>query len=166
LINIVTGIYVSILLFYLLRTISISLKTRCFNIPKNAILTGTILSWYFGIVYFNNDLIFTLLNVISHGIPYIALVYLNEIEKKSSTELGFLVLFKNYKGLFFFILILLIIAFSEEFIWEILIWNEQFSITTFDFSNWHFILIPLLTVPQFTHYLLDGFIWKNKHTGL
>ena len=128
LINIVTGIYVSILLFYLLRTISISLKTRCFNIPKNAILTGTILSWYFGIVYFNNDLIFTLLIVISHGIPYIALVYLNEIEKKSSTELGFLVLFKNYKGLFFFILILLIIAFSEEFIWEILIWNEQFSI--------------------------------------
>jgi hypothetical protein len=91
-----------------------------------------------------------------------ALIYLNEIEKKTKENLGFLSMLKQYKGVLIFIAILLVIAFSEEFLWEILVWNEQISITNFDFSNWQFILVPLLTVPQFTHYLLDGFIWKSK----
>ena len=155
-------IYAMILLFYVTRTIYFSFKYNYFNIPKNAIIIGTILSWYFGIVYFNNDLIFTLLNVVSHGIPYIALIYLSEIEKKPETELGWLQQFKHYKGILVFVLILLVIAFSEEYLWEFLVWNEQFSTTNHDFSNWYFLTVPLLTVPQFTHYLLDGFIWKTK----
>ena len=155
-------IYAVILLFYVIRTTYLSLKNNYFNIPKNAIIIGTILSWYFGIVYFNNDLVFTLLNVVSHGIPYIALIYLSEIEKKPETELGWLQQFKHYKGVLVFVLILLVIAFSEEYLWEFLVWNEQFSTTNHDFSNWYFLIVPLLTVPQFTHYLLDGFIWKTK----
>ncbi|TDP58730.1 hypothetical protein [Flavobacterium dankookense] len=162
LLEVLTWIYFVIVVFYIFRTIYISIKSNFFNIPKNAIIVGTILSWYFGIVYFNNDLVFTLLNVVSHGIPYMALIYLNEIEKKTKEDLGFLSMLKQYKGVLIFIVILLIIAFSEEFLWEIFVWNEQFSMTTFDFSNWQFILVPLLTVPQFTHYLLDGFIWKSK----
>jgi hypothetical protein len=160
--EILTWIYFSIVVFYIVRTIYISIKSNYFNIPKNAIIIGTMLSWYFGIVYFNNDLVFTLLNVVSHGIPYMALIYMNEIEKKTKEDLGFLSMLKQYKGVLIFIAILLVIAFSEEFLWEILVWNEQISITNFDFSNWQFILVPLLTVPQFTHYLLDGFIWKSK----
>ena len=155
-------IYTVILLFYVIRTIYFSFKNNYFNIPKNAIINGTILSWYFGIVYFNNDLVFTLLNVVSHGIPYIALIYLSEIEKKPATELGWLQQFKHYRGILIFILILLVIAFSEEYLWEFLVWNEQFSTTDHDFSNWYFLIVPFLTVPQFTHYLLDGFIWKTK----
>jgi hypothetical protein len=58
--------------------------------------------------------------------------------------------------------ILLLIAFSEEYLWEILVWKEQFSLDLGSFSNWQFLVVPLLTVPQFTHYLLDGFIWKSK----
>ena len=162
LLEVLTWIYFAIVIFYIVRTVYNSIKSNYFNIPKNAIIIGTMLSWYFGIVYFNNDLVFTLLNVVSHGIPYMALIYLNEIEKKTKDDLGFLSTLKQYKGVLIFIVILLIIAFSEEFLWEIFVWNEQFSMTTFDFSNWQFILVPLLTVPQFTHYLLDGFIWKSK----
>ncbi|MBN8643052.1 MAG: hypothetical protein J0L86_14665 [Flavobacteriales bacterium] len=162
LITIFTYLYFAIMAFYVIRTIFNSIKQQYFNFPKNAIIIVTALSWYFGIVYFNNDLVFTLLNVVSHGIPYIALIYLNEIEKKKREELGFLHTLKARKGMVLFILFLLLIAFSEEFLWEILVWNEQFSVAEFDFSNWQFILVPLLTVPQFTHYLLDGFIWKRK----
>ena len=162
LLEILGWIYAVILLFFVIRTVYFSIKNNYFNIPKNAIIIGTILSWYFGIVYFNNDLVFTLLNVVSHGIPYIALIYLSEIEKKTATELGWLQQFKHYRGLLIFILILLVIAFSEEYLWEFLVWNEQFSTTDHDFSNWYFLIVPLLTVPQFTHYLLDGFIWKTK----
>lgn len=162
LISVLSWIYGCILLFYLVRTTYLTFKNKTFNIPKNAIILGTILSWYFGIVYFNNDLIFTLLNVVSHGIPYIALIYLKEIDKKPVSELNWLYYFKQFKGLILFLIVLLFIAFFEEYLWEILVWNEQFSATTKDFSNWYFLLVPLLTVPQFTHYLLDGFIWKSN----
>jgi hypothetical protein len=50
-------------------------RTRTFNVPRNLLLAGTLVSWYVGIVLFNGDLIFTLLNVVSHGIPYLALVW-------------------------------------------------------------------------------------------
>jgi hypothetical protein len=157
-----TWIYFAILAFYVVQTIYTGIKNQFFNVPKHVIITGTILSWYFGIVYFNNDLIFTLLNVITHGIPYIALIYLNEIEKKTASELQELHWFKNKIGVLLFIFLLIALAFSEEYLWEILVWNEQFSNSYSNFVNWHFLLIPLLTVPQFTHYLLDGFIWKTK----
>lgn len=155
-------IYGLIVVFYIFRTVYKSTKEKYFNIPKNAIIIGTFLSWYFGIVYFNNDLVFTLLNVVSHGIPYIALIYLNEIDKKSEVDLGVLNYVKGVKGFFIFIAFLLAIAFFEEYVWEVFVWNEQFSWNNSDFSNWQLFLVPLLTVPQFTHYLLDGFIWKSK----
>lgn len=154
-------VYVTIVIFYVVRTAYKSWKNHYFNIPKNAIITGTFLSWYFGIVYFNNDLVFTLLNVVSHGVPYIALIYLNEIEKKAGVDLGILNYVKGLKGVMFFLGFLFALAFFEEFIWEIFVWNEKFSFD-YNFSNWKYILVPLLTVPQFTHYFLDGFIWKSK----
>lgn len=162
LLEVLKWIYLLVIIFYIVRTVYYSIRCNYFNIPKNAIIIGTMLSWYFGIVYFNNDLVFTLLNVVSHGIPYMALIYLNEIEKKAHEDLALLSMLKQYKGVLIFIAILIVIAFFEEFLWEILVWNEQISITNYDFSNWQFILVPLLTVPQFTHYLLDGFIWKSK----
>jgi hypothetical protein len=74
----ITILYFIVIGIWLLKTIIVYLKFKEFNIPKNAVIVGTLLSWYLGLVYFNNDLIFTLLNVISHGIPYIALVYLKK----------------------------------------------------------------------------------------
>ncbi|MCG2610073.1 hypothetical protein LZZ90_00975 [Flavobacterium sp. SM15] len=154
--------YFLIMLFYVIRTVILSVRQKFFNVPKNAIIAGTALSWYFGIVYFNNDLIFTLLNVVSHGIPYMALIYLKEIESEPSRNYGVFTYLKRFQGVVIFVLILTVIAFFEEYLWEILVWNEHFSINAADFSNWHVLLVPLLTVPQFTHYLLDGFIWKSK----
>lgn len=161
LIQVSTLIYVLIVAYYLCRTLYFYLKTSYFNIPKNLIIVGTLLSWFFGIVYFNNDLVFTLLNVVSHGIPYMALIYLKEIDSKPKEEMGELFHFKNSKGILFFVLILIGIAFTEEYLWEIFVWNENFDVGI-DAFKWQFLLVPLLTVPQFTHYLLDGFIWKNN----
>lgn len=154
--------YVVIMTIYVVYTVYKSINNKFVNIPKNAIILGTALSWYFGIVYFNDDLIFTLLNVVSHGIPYMALVYFREIENKTNQVSGVFSYLKSYNAIFIYVLILMGIAFTEEFLWEILVWNENFSITAFDFSSWQFLIVPLLSVPQFTHYLLDGFIWKTK----
>ena len=153
------ALYFVIMATYVIRTLYLSFQQKFFNLPKHAIIIGTALSWYFGIVYYNNDLIFTLLNVVAHGIPYIALIYLNEIQIKSKKDLKQLALFK---GVFYFVGVLLVIAFVEEYLWEILVWNDHFSIDHLNLSAWGFLIVPLLSVPQLTHYILDGFIWKTK----
>ena len=153
-------LYGFILVLYVVRTAYFSFKNRFFNIPKNVLIIGTGLSWYFGIVYYNNDLVFTLLNVVAHGVPYLALVFLSEIVVKPPTKSSFLSFFSNKKGILLYLALLISIAFFEEYLWEILVWNEYF--TAFQLPNsWQLLLVPLLTVPQFTHYLLDGFIWKK-----
>jgi len=165
LLEILFWIYIGILFLYVIRTLIISVKNNFFNVPKNSIILGTALSWYFGIVYFNDDLIFTLLNVVSHGIPYMALVYFREVESKIDNGSGVFSYLKSYNAVFIYAVILLVIAFSEEFLWEFFVWNENISLNNFDFSGLQFVLVPLFSVPQFTHYLLDGFIWKSKKSG-
>ena len=160
---IITVLYFIVIGIWLLKTVAVYLKFKEFNIPKNAVIVGTFLSWYFGIVYFNNDLIFTLLNVISHGVPYMALVYLKEIKQKSDEDLMWLKIFKNSFGVLLFLIFLFCIAFSEEFLWEILVWKEHINFADIEISSFLLmIIVPLLTMPQLTHYLLDGFIWKRK----
>jgi len=159
--NFIAVLYFIILSVWVFKTIFEFVKLKKFNIPKIALISGTYLSWYFGIVYFNNDLVFTFLNVISHGIPYVALIYIREIKQKESQQLNKLSIFKSTFGVFLFVLIILGFALFEEFLWEVLIWREHFS---FDFKislNWFQFLVPLLVVPQLTHYLLDGFIWRK-----
>lgn len=75
--SIATMLYFFMLVIYVSKEIFLLITTRAINLPKTAIITGTILSWYFGIVHFNGDMAFTLLNVVSHGIPYMALVWLH-----------------------------------------------------------------------------------------
>ncbi|SDQ32626.1 hypothetical protein SAMN05421664_1155 [Chryseobacterium soldanellicola] len=160
--NFITVLYVLILSVWIIKTVFEVFKAKQINVPKITLITGTYLSWYFGIVYFNNDLVFTFMNVISHGIPYVALIYIREIEQKNSQELNKLSIFKSTFGIFLFIVVIVVFAFFEEFLWEVFIWREHFS---FDFQlslNWFQFLIPLLVVPQLTHYLLDGFIWRKK----
>ena len=157
-----TGIYLFIVLVYLVKTVYEIIQFKTFNIPKNAVIIGTFLSWYFGIVYFNSDLIFTFLNVISHGIPYISLIYIREIKQKDRNYLKNLSVYQSSFGILLFVLILFSIAFFEEFLWEILVWKENISVSNISLSeNWQMLLVPLLTVPQLTHYLLDGFIWRT-----
>jgi len=163
LLEILGYVYWSVLALYVVRVAYAFIKHSYFNIPKNAIVFGTAASWYFGIVYFNNDLIFTMLNIVSHGVPYMALIYLREIKQAKTPTPGILQYLNNHKGIIIYIGILIILAFSEEYLWEIMVWNERFT-SGFSgaFESWHFLLVPLLVVPQFTHYILDGFIWKTK----
>lgn len=167
-------IYLSVLLIYVIKEIIIVIKYGWFNLPKNLLIIGTIVSWYFGIVYFKGDLTFTLLNVVSHGIPYYALVWShgNKKTKQSvtSTPNWLSTIFKP-KNIILFIGILIVFAYVEELLWDGFIWKEHESL--FPTSNMlpHFtnntslmsFLVPLLALPQLLHYFIDGFIWKIKN---
>jgi hypothetical protein len=163
LLKVAGAIYVLVLLAYISNTIYTYRESRFFNVPKTMVLAGTAASWYFGIVYYNNDLIFTMLNVVSHGVPYMALVYFKELRQGGQKLIAPLRLLGGPVLIAVYLLIIAGLAFSEEYLWEIMVWNEQFSATSIDFSGLHILLVPLLAMPQLTHYLLDGFIWKSNY---
>jgi hypothetical protein len=57
-----------------------------------------------------------------------------------------------------------LLAFVEEMLWDWGLWHERAWLFG---SSWRsdsadIWLVPLLAVPQITHYVLDGFIWKRR----
>jgi len=159
---IITSIYLGILSLYVVKEIWTSIQRRQLNVPKNLIMIGTYASWYVGIVMFQGDLIFTLLNVVAHGIPYMGLVWVYG-EKKASGTFNF-----SWKGVVIFAGVLLILAYFEEAIWDVFVWRDHEDLfpilsSMFDPINHSLglsIVVPILVLPQITHYVLDGFIWK------
>ncbi|TGE25366.1 hypothetical protein E5K00_09310 [Hymenobacter aquaticus] len=162
-----TVLYVALLGLYGAKELRQWLFYRTFNLPRNLLLLGTLLSWYFGIVYFNGDLAFTLLNVVSHGIPYLALVWISREPAGPPVAGQRPGWWQNYAVLGF-LGFLLALAYLEEGIWDGLVWREHASVFGWfqqlpavqnpALLAW---LVPLLALPQATHYVLDGFIWRR-----
>ena len=165
--RIVLGVYLTVLAVYFLKEAWRWRRTRHFNIPKQALLAGTALSWYVGIVVLNGDLAFTLTNVVAHGIPYAALVWVYRekrpaMENSTRRRWAFL-------GLPAFLGLVWILAYLEEGLWHGLLWRDKAELFPWfqtlpllhDIS-WLTILVPLLALPQATHYVLDGFIWRIR----
>lgn len=132
---------------------------------------GTYANWYIGIVHFDSSFVFTLTNVIAHGIPYYGLVYLyteNSWRKKKQSWRPFLA--RRVVMIALFATPILLCAFWEEYLWDLLIHNREHSqfyslfvayplqaVTT---PAWQAFWVALLSVPQAAHYVLDGFLWK------
>lgn len=123
-------------------------------------------NWFIGIVYFNSDLVFTVTNVVAHGVPYMALIIFYQTKKTSSLQQSIHVL--RYSG--WVLLTACLLAFSEEYLWDLLVYRENTAFFSqflkypnFEISfGWQHLALALLSVPQTTHYVLDGFIWKNN----
>lgn len=163
-------VYISIMVVYAANEMYTLLRSGTFNLPKNLVITGTTLTWYFGIVFFNGDLTFTLLNVVSHGIPYMALIWAFDRKEKKQTAstLSRPILLQ----LLFFLSAIFLLAYLEEGLWDGLIWKEHSSLfmvfnklPSISGKEALAFLVPLLSLPQATHYVLDGFIWKKPSIG-
>jgi hypothetical protein len=139
-----------------------------FNVPRNAVLVGTALTWWVGIVALNDDAAFTLTNVLSHGIPYFAIVYGTRTSTLRGNSRGV----QTFTGLgvVAFLGVPLALAYGEEWLWHVAIWKERFDV--FPAGERMFQSAPLspetlalvaaaLATPQATHYILDGFIWRR-----
>jgi len=167
------AIYIAVLASYIVKEVVVSVRRGMFNLPKNALLVGTAASWWVGIVAFDSDLAFTALNVVAHGIPYMALIWIYgrnqsalEPEKRLFQRWPLRRVFSP-AALPVFIIFLVGLAYFEEGLWDGLVWLDHKSL----FAPFHIlplvenaevlaILVPLLALPQLTHYALDGFIWR------
>ena len=127
-------------------------------------------NWFIGIVYFNSDFVFTITNVVAHGLPYMALIVFYARRKKAiknagSTSRGGIPIAVSV------VVVALTLAFFEEYFWDLFVYQDLGgvfqSLTKFSFpeiSNQVKVLaLALLSIPQITHYIIDGFIWKVNH---
>jgi hypothetical protein len=165
--HLATGLYAALLLAYAARESWLYRRTRTINIPRNLLLLGTAVAWYAGIVVFNGDLAFTLLNVVSHGVPYLALVW----SRRPAPAAGRGWWAGRY-GLGLFLGAITVFAFLEEGLWDGLVWREHSAVfgwfqalPTVAEPGLLMWLVPLLALPQSTHYVLDGFIWRRDNVG-
>jgi hypothetical protein len=138
---------------------------RRVQLRRNPLLAAMVLvpalNWYLGIVAFDDDRIFTLTNVVMHGVPYIALVWIaggrRQVARLGRRE-GPWPLVAFYLGG------LLVLAVLEEGLWDRLVWHDRSELFGAPIELAHpvftAIAVAVLTVPQATHYLLDRWIWR------
>lgn len=164
-------VYIGVLIAFFVKETLAWKKTGSINAGKVLLLTVTAAAWATGIIVFNGDLTFTLINIVSHGIPYMALVWIYQYRKraaKPATENRFLRFFQ-LKYVPIYIAALFALSFFEEGVWDWFVWKEHEGL----FGAFHLqagatalaLLIPLLTMPQVTHYVLDAFIWRVNKKG-
>jgi hypothetical protein len=139
---------------------------------------GTYLNWYLGIVHFDSPFVFTLTNVVAHGLPYYGLVYLYTEKALRDQKQGAHLAWQRWQPyfarraftIFLFATTILLFAFWEEYLWDLLVHGRthiafygaflDYPIQAVKSHAWKAFWIALLSVPQATHYFLDGFLWK------
>ncbi|MEM9857714.1 MAG: hypothetical protein AAF843_10170 [Bacteroidota bacterium] len=166
-----TTLYLLVLIYWLIQEVIIHKKQNLtFPIGKVLWIVTTALNWFLGIVYFNSDFAFSLTNVVAHGIPYMALMFFYVERKKQNKKA--IPLGSIATHVIFMLLVVLLLAFGEEYLWDMFVYRENEGL----FAGWFdypfgqvtsyvatALALAALSVPQVTHYILDGFIWKaNK----
>jgi hypothetical protein len=159
------ALYALSLAAFLVRELLGLLRRREILLGRFVVVTSTAATWYVGIVATNSDFDFTVTNVIVHGVPYLALLwaYVRARGQHARSLVGDVA----RAGLGAFVAIVLVLAFMEELAWDRLVWHDR---------DWLFgegsaigdgalaWLVPLLALPQLTHYVLDGFLWRRTET--
>ena len=161
-------IYAAILVSYIVAEVRTYRSSRKVNIPKNALLLATAFTWWVGIVTFNNDIAFTATNVIAHGVPYLALIWLYKM-KEASLAHSPTILFRK-SGIPIYLAALFTIAFIEEAFWDGFVWRDHQQLFSWIWTigapsdSMLALIVPLLVLPQFLHYVFDAFLWR-LHAG-
>jgi hypothetical protein len=159
--RIVLPLYALALGAYVLRSLHLWLVQRRPNPGKDIVVATTAVCWYMGIIAFNSDYAFTVTNVIIHGVPYLALIYWYRYVRQSCDEIA---ASGHTWKLATFLATLWLLAYAEELLWDRGVWHERSWLfgSAWDLASFKIIVVPLLVLPQFTHYVLDGFIWRRK----
>ncbi|WP_211320188.1 hypothetical protein [Hymenobacter nivis] len=92
------------------------------------LLAGTAVLWYVGIVWCNGDLAFTLLNVVLHGVPYLALVWQGRPAAATGAPVPRRGPWAGKYGWLAFLGLIGLFAYLEEELWDGLVWGEHAAV--------------------------------------
>jgi hypothetical protein len=133
------------------------------NPGKDVVVATTAACWFTGIVALNSDYAFTVTNVLIHGVPYLALVFwYGRTRCREEGAKGVFALFQP--GPVPFLVVLWLLGYAEELLWDRAVWHERAWLfgAPWDTRALEAVIAPLLAVPQLTHYVLDGFVWRRR----
>jgi hypothetical protein len=139
-------------------------RQRELALGKILVVASTAVSWYVGIVVMNSDFVFTATNVLPHGVPYAFLLF-HYVRERSRQRPSGLVSPVAAGGVGAFVAALLTLAFLEELLWDRLVDHDRAWVfgsgSELDpaLLGW---LVPVLALPQATHYVLDGLLWRGS----
>ena len=152
------------------KEIWLLLRGRPVNVPRVSL---QLLTAGIGLVALNLNLAYFGMYIIAHGIPYMALTYLFERKRVAFGESPYAGLFRHLlPSAALFVGLLLGFCYVEEGLWDSLVWHENGDVfgafgglsgIVAHLPLW--LIAPLLAIPQVTHYVLDGFIWRKGLAG-
>jgi hypothetical protein len=163
-----TGIaYAAALAIYAVRAAVQLARGHSVSWGKHLVVATTAACWYVGIVATNSDYTFTITNVLIHGVPYMALVYVyarNAAREPGARHGASARLLAGGRGIVVFLSTLWAIAYVEEMLWDRTLWHDREWLfgSGLDVGSGALVIAPLLAVPQLTHYILDGFLWRRR----
>ncbi len=160
-------LWAAALLVFALRQGVRLVRERRLDLGKSLVVGTTAVCWYQGIVATTSDFEFTVTNVVIHGAPYLGLLWSYGVAAGSARPKG-LVARVTRSGMPVFLAVVLALALVEEAHWDGLVWHERAWLFGSS-ASWAFQealpwLVPLLALPQATHYLLDGLVWRSGET--
>jgi len=132
---------------------------------KNVVVATTWAAWFVGIVVLDSDYAFTVTNVFVHGIPYLALVWIYGRNRYEAAD-GLVSRAFRPRAWALYLTPLVALAWLEEWGWDVVLWHERPGLFPGAGSSpgpgTLALLVPLLALPQATHYVLDGWIWRAR----
>jgi hypothetical protein len=140
------------------------LQRRARGLPVSAgkllLVLTTACTWWSGIVLFASDFAFTVTNVVAHGVPYAAMAY--RVGRGASAPRA------DWQAWLFaragrYLALLAALAYVEEWLWDGAVWREHaalFPAPALELEGLAGVIVPLLTLPQLTHYVLDAYLWR------
>jgi len=156
--------YWSLLVLFCARQVFLHRSGRSVNHGKVILVLSTWACWWMGIMALDSDYAFTVTNVLIHGVPYLALTYRYGRARSAQEPSGLMA--KVLKpGIVAFFAFVVFFAFAEEALWDRWVWHDRSWLfgETAELSDLALLfLVPLLALPQATHYALDGIIWKVR----
>lgn len=154
-------LYWGSLCLYAVRSIVRGVRDGFWNPGKDIVVATTAACWHIGIVALDSDFAFTVTNVLIHGVPYFVLIFWR---KWMSEPAAVREPQNRWRTILVFLATLWVLAYAEELLWDRTLWHERAWLFGGGWSlgRWESALVPLLAVPQITHYVLDGFLWRRR----
>jgi hypothetical protein len=158
-------VHLGIMAAYVARQFWLVAAGRPVSPGKNVVVATTWAAWFVGIVLLDSDYAFTVTNVLVHGIPYLALVWVYG-RSRYAGESGLVAKAFRPGAWALFLAPLAALAWLEEWGWDRLLWHERPGLFPgMDVAaapETLALVVPLLALPQATHYVLDGWIWRSR----
>jgi hypothetical protein len=161
------GLFGTVLAAWSLKEVLRARSGRRVSWGKVLIVAATTTTWLLGTIALNAEWAFSVTNIFIHGIPYLGLVWLTsrrDAEQRAGNCARARLVDRATANPAIFLAPIVVIALIQCWGWDVYIPRDPLLARPETGLSAVFlaVLVPLLAVPQATHYVLDALLWKVR----